>query len=1054
MCTLSSQPRVSGLPDTVSCSSGVVSIPVNLPANSGAMTATYLFSLKATGSSTATSSTAVTVVGTASGHVDYVPAGTLTSNTTWSPQQAAAYVLNGYVLVPAGVTLTIEPGTVIKASGGPGSCNAPPTNLCVVGTLDAVGTASQPIIFTSMNDNSVGATTGSGSPAAGDWAGITIDQQGSVDLEHAYVEYDGYGSGAGLYLEDPDPVLQNDVVENVSGNDYLLASAGPFDQIADVTGSGTGTPVLFLDTTQIDTTTLPAEPIAWEISYAQVPSGQTLTIEPGTVIKASGGPGSCNAPPTNLCVVGTLDAVGTASQPIIFTSMNDNSVGATTGSGSPAAGDWAGITIDQQGSVDLEHAYVEYDGYGSGAGLYLEDPDPVLQNDVVENVSGNDYLLASAGPFDQIADVTGSGTGTPVLFLDTTQIDTTTLPAEPIAWEISYAQVPSGQTLTIEPGTVIKASGGPGSCNAPPTNLCVVGTLDAVGTASQPIIFTSMNDNSVGATTGSGSPAAGDWAGITIDQQGSVDLEHAYVEYDGYGSGAGLYLEDPDPVLQNDVVENVSGNDYLLASAGPFDQIADVTGSGTGTPVLFLDTTQIDTTTLPAEPIAWEISYAQVPSGQTLTIEPGTVIKASGGPGSCNAPPTNLCVVGTLDAVGTASQPIIFTSMNDNSVGATTGSGSPAAGDWAGITIDQQGSVDLEHAYVEYDGYGSGAGLYLEDPDPVLQNDVVENVSGNDYLLASAGPFDQIADVTGSGTGTPVLFLDTTQIDTTTLPAEPIAWEIESALVPNDQSLTIAPEAVVEAVGSSACNGYDLCVAGTATLGPGAVFKTAPGLNGIDVMNGGYLTVAGSASSPVVFTSTSDNTVGGITDNSTGTTVSQSDAVGTSLRYEDATSPGDNVSFAEFRLAANAISVGGLSTLNINNVDFWENKTAVNVDSLPWELSGLPCAPPFTASVSTSDSYWYPNGGPSLSIDPTNFLGLAISDPIFAGYYATTVAQLEQVGGWDPTIDLGSNTDSWAMYACPPLEPIPFPWFPVLIPVPGHAAFPNFAFLSRPTVTS
>jgi len=70
------------------------------------------------------------------------------------------------------VTLTVKPGAVIKASGGSGDppgCGSYECSISVEGTLDAVGTASEPITFTSINDNSVGGATGSGAPAAEEW---------------------------------------------------------------------------------------------------------------------------------------------------------------------------------------------------------------------------------------------------------------------------------------------------------------------------------------------------------------------------------------------------------------------------------------------------------------------------------------------------------------------------------------------------------------------------------------------------------------------------------------------------------------------------------------------------------------------------------------------------------------------------------------------------------------------------------------------------------------------------------------------------------------------
>ena len=136
---------------------------MTVPANTASSAETYTFGLSAEGTKTVKATAATTVAGT-TGPVPVVNvSGTLTSNTTWSPQIAIAYVVEATLDVPAGITLTLEPGTVIK-SGGP--------SLMVEGTLDAVGSAASPIVFTSINDDSVGGATGTGKPAAGDWYGI------------------------------------------------------------------------------------------------------------------------------------------------------------------------------------------------------------------------------------------------------------------------------------------------------------------------------------------------------------------------------------------------------------------------------------------------------------------------------------------------------------------------------------------------------------------------------------------------------------------------------------------------------------------------------------------------------------------------------------------------------------------------------------------------------------------------------------------------------------------------------------------------------------------
>ena len=466
-CVLSAVPAIRGLPETLNCTDGIVSDTIKIPANTNTTSKSYDITLSAMGLSTATATTVVQVAGTTSGTPLDV-SGPISVNTTWSPKKASAYVIEGSVSVPSGVTLTIAPGTVVKSLGSGNACSQDQANLCVAGTLDAVGTSSEPVIFTSENDNSVGGDTGSGSPAAGDWAGITIaSHPASIDLENAVIEYDGLDTNGGIVLQDPNPSLRDDAVENVLGVDYLLDSYGPFDNISDVTGSGAGNPVLDLAGGEVTTTTLNNEPIPWFTggpgSSVSVPSGVTLTIAPGTVVKSLGSGNACSQDQANLCVAGTLDAVGTSSEPVIFTSENDNSVGGDTGSGSPAAGDWAGITIaSHPASIDLENAVIEYDGLDTNGGIVLQDPNPSLRDDAVENVLGVDYLLDSYGPFDNISDVTGSGAGNPVLDLAGGEVTTTTLNNEPIPWFTggpgSSVSVPSGVTPRLHPGRWSRAS--------------------------------------------------------------------------------------------------------------------------------------------------------------------------------------------------------------------------------------------------------------------------------------------------------------------------------------------------------------------------------------------------------------------------------------------------------------------------------------------------------------------------------------------------------------------------------------------------------------------
>jgi Right handed beta helix region len=122
--------------------------------------------------------------------------GTISSNTTWTAA-GSPYVMTGNVTVNSGVTLTIEPGVVVKL-------NAQLRSLTVNGTLSAVGTSAAPIVFTSVQDDTVGGdSNGDGSttePAPGQWYNLSFSStSGSSELDYIEVRYGGYGSTASGY---------------------------------------------------------------------------------------------------------------------------------------------------------------------------------------------------------------------------------------------------------------------------------------------------------------------------------------------------------------------------------------------------------------------------------------------------------------------------------------------------------------------------------------------------------------------------------------------------------------------------------------------------------------------------------------------------------------------------------------------------------------------------------------------------------------------------------------------------------------------------------------
>lgn len=73
----------------------------------------------------------------------------VTTNTTWDAKKI--WILGGRITVTSGATLTIEPGTIIKGQAGTG---AAATALLIArgAKINATGTATKPIIFTSVAD--------------------------------------------------------------------------------------------------------------------------------------------------------------------------------------------------------------------------------------------------------------------------------------------------------------------------------------------------------------------------------------------------------------------------------------------------------------------------------------------------------------------------------------------------------------------------------------------------------------------------------------------------------------------------------------------------------------------------------------------------------------------------------------------------------------------------------------------------------------------------------------------------------------------------------------
>ena len=114
--------------------------------------------------------------------------GEISQNTLWEAKDTI--ILDGYVYVKSGATLTIEPGTLIKGLSDSKACLIVERGARIV----ANGTAEKPIIFTS--DKPVGERK------PGDWAGIIICGKAPINQTGGEAEIEG-GTGAVYGGTDP-----------------------------------------------------------------------------------------------------------------------------------------------------------------------------------------------------------------------------------------------------------------------------------------------------------------------------------------------------------------------------------------------------------------------------------------------------------------------------------------------------------------------------------------------------------------------------------------------------------------------------------------------------------------------------------------------------------------------------------------------------------------------------------------------------------------------------------------------------------------------------------
>ncbi len=161
--------------------------------------------------------------------------GNITAPTVWSA--ADTHLIIGNVTITTGITLTIEPGAVVKFNSN--------TLLTVSGVLNAVGTPGNEIVFTSYRDDSVGGDTNAdgvsfGQPGDWDHIGFNSSTIIATRLESVDIRYGGSGGNGSVIINNVDVTVINSRITDSSSYGISTYDSSPLLEGNTISGNSVG----------------------------------------------------------------------------------------------------------------------------------------------------------------------------------------------------------------------------------------------------------------------------------------------------------------------------------------------------------------------------------------------------------------------------------------------------------------------------------------------------------------------------------------------------------------------------------------------------------------------------------------------------------------------------------------------------------------------------------------------------------------------------------------------------------------------------------------------
>lgn len=549
---------------------------------------------------------------------------------TLSKQNVAGFDNILYIITDLDINetaeITIEDGIYIKMDRS--------DYIEVFGGLNIAGTAENPVTITTIADDNTGPftnpldndTQGNGNatdPTSEEWASIIFYEMSDdafSNISHTNLLYGGndrapiiwrnaaasvdnveisFSQNYGLYFEGASTPTVDGVSISTSRADPLAMSYFANPAFSNITFNANGSNGIYLFDTQLNADATVAKRdiaginnIGYVMNNLSINNGATLTINPGVVMKFSGN--GINV------YEGAINAVGTPTEKIIFTSISDDSRGGDTninGNGTaPAPGNWYGLAFRESTlQSQLQYAEIRYGGDAL--------PIPYTVYEIVREgtiISENNNLsvdnciiqLTTSSAFGVYGTSTASFTNNqlenvarfPVhlaMFSNPTfsgntvenvtwfalgiQIESynqsATFPFRSFAGVDSVTYYPvqySGAVMTINSGTKITVPPGMHFKSTSDYLFEINGELHIAGTAANPVVFTELNDDDYGRprdTQNNGLPTNIPRHGRVFDFNNISDdaslVEHAIIRY----KDRTATLESASPTFDNNLLE-------------------------------------------------------------------------------------------------------------------------------------------------------------------------------------------------------------------------------------------------------------------------------------------------------------------------------------------------------------------------------------------------------------------------------------------------------------------------------------------------------------------